>query len=72
MRSRDVAGISDGDLYFLFDNCVHFNQNQALKCFVTETGEPCEAKEIKKIYLSMDEDSLRSRKGVVRQGFFSF
>ena len=69
MRTRDNQDdLAPGDMYFMFDNHLHYNQDKMLKCFLTAAGEQLETREVKKIYITIDEDSMRSRKGLVRQG----
>ena len=69
MRSRDNPDeLAPGDMFFMFDNHMHHNQDKMMKCFLNSAGEQLETREVKKIYLTIDEDSLRSRKGLVRQG----
>jgi hypothetical protein len=69
MKTRDEPDVlHSGDMYFMFDNTVHHHQQQLLKCFTTATGDQVDKKEVKKIYLSIDEDTLRLRRGLVRQG----
>eukprot|EP00959_Pyramimonas_sp_CCMP1952_P189080 3954862-Pyramimonas_sp.AAC.1 len=69
MRTRDNQDeLAPGDMFFFFDNTLHYNQEKMMKCFLTAGGEQLESKEVKKIYITIDEDSLRSRKGLVRQG----
>jgi hypothetical protein len=54
-------------MFFLMDNCFHHHSAQLLKCFVTDDGKPLPI-EKRLIYVNLDEDSLRVRKGCVRPG----
>ena len=67
ITSRDPAGDSlhPNDMYVLFDNSLHHNEATMLKCFITDAGEPI-AKSSYRVYLVMDEDSLRKRRALVR------
>ena len=60
--------MANSDMYFTFDNMISFNQSTVQKCFVDEAGEQLAQKSLKKIYVSVDEESLRARRGLVRQG----
>ncbi len=69
MRTRDdPETLHPKDLFLIFDNHVHHHTQQMLKCFIKENGDQLEHKELKKVYITMDEESLRSRKGLIRTG----
>ena len=66
MASRgDGCDVHDGDLFFLLDNCYHHHTKELVKCFATDDGKPLSV-EKRLIYVNIDEDSLRQRRGCVR------
>ncbi len=69
MRTRDDPdNLHPKDVFLLFDNHVHHHTQQILKCFIKGNGDHLEHKEMKKVYITIDEESLRSRKGLIRAG----
>lgn len=55
-------------MYFMFDAMVPYNQPLLLKCLTDSAGDTIAHREVRKIYVSIDEDSLRRRKGCIRPG----
>ena len=66
ISSRGGDSLHNGDLFFCFDNHLHYNVNKMLACFVNSQGDPISEKCTKCVYMSVDEEGLRSRKGCVR------
>jgi len=69
ITSRDAGTdeLHEGDMFFVIDNCFHHHTNQILKCFVDDNGNAMK-RETRLIYVSLDEDSLRQRRGCIRPG----
>ena len=68
MNTTGTAGVlSPHHIFFMLDGggSQHY-RNKMLGCFVNEVGQPIEQKTEKLIYLMIDEESMRSRKGCVR------
>jgi hypothetical protein len=55
----------EGDMVFTLDNCFHHHTKELLKCFQNDDGKIFEMQK-KLVYVGIDEDSLRLRKGLVR------
>ncbi len=66
MSSRgEGSELHDGDMFFVLDNCFHHHSKELVKCFATDDGKAL-ALEKHLIYINIDEDSLRQRRGLVR------
>lgn len=60
--------LHESDLFFLFDCAAHHNLQVLQRLFVNDEGENFKEKYTKQLYLSIDEQSIRNRKGCVRNG----
>ena len=60
--------LHESDMFFLFDCAAHHNIQVLQKLFVDDGGEPIKDKYAKTLYISIDEQSIRNRKGCVRNG----
>ena len=56
-------------MLLMFDSMANYNQGQCMKCITTDGQCPVATKATKMfVYVSVDEDSLRQRKGPNRPG----
>lgn len=64
MTTRDEIGndLHEGDMFFMFDCSFPFNMSQLNKCFLDSDGAQL-SRCSKTIYITYDEDSVRSRRG---------
>ena len=60
--------LHDSDFFFLFDCAAHHNLQVLQRLFVDDEGEQIKDKHTKQLYVSIDEQSIRNRKGCVRNG----
>ena len=69
LTSRSEGGdeLHEADMFFVFDGTQHHNTGRLSRCFINSTGDQID-KQCKTIYLNVDEDSLRSRRGCLRPG----
>ena len=74
ISSRHADGkcesLHESDFFFLFDcgTAAHHNLQVLQRLFVDGEGELIKEKHTKQLYLSIDEQSIRNRKGCVRNG----
>ena len=72
ISSRHAGGKCEGlhksDFSFLFDCAAHHNLQVLQRLFVDDEGELIKEKHTKQLYLSIDKQSIRNRKGCVRNG----